>query len=271
MLDAKAVEALLQTRPYDLGQPLAMGMPVAGVHPPYIFSLMQRHGDVHRGEGCTSANELIVLSGHTGTHLDGPGHIAHHGMLYGGHAAAAEMGRGGMKNLGMEHVPPLIMRGVMADLPGYLGVPRMSGGEPVGAAQVEACLAAQGVQVQPGDALLLRTGWIQLWANSTAFGGHETGTPGADLSLADWAIAKQVAMVGADTIAFEVIPPNPSPTGPLPVHVRLLAQSGIRILEMVNLEELARDRIYRFILVVLPLKLVGATGSPVRPIALPTR
>jgi len=78
--------------------------------------------------------------------------------------------------------------------------------------------------------------------------------------------------VGADNVAWDepgVVDADLKVT--LPVHVILLVHFGIYIIENLFLEDLARDQCYEFTFVCLPLKLRGATGSPVRPIAIAPR
>ncbi len=258
--------ALEKSRVYDLGQPLFPGMPMSAFHPPYIFTLMVRHGDVVLPDGCGASNELIVINGHTGTHLDAIGHVAENGIVHGERPARElQQGRRGLKELGVETVAPIVARGVMLDVPGFRGVPRLPGGSPVTGVELAAIAEHQEVDVRAGDVVLIRTGWIQLWDDPPAYRGDTTGEPGPDASAAEWLAARRVRACGSDTIAFEARAVGQSA---LAAHAVLIARHGIHILEMVNLEELARDRIYRFLFVASPLKLVGATGSPVRPLAI---
>ncbi|HEY8476422.1 MAG TPA: cyclase family protein [Chloroflexota bacterium] len=267
MLDSATIQSIVERgRVYDLGQPLAMGMPSHPAHPPYIFTLLRRHGDVFRPGGYSSANEVIVLSGHTGTHLDGLGHISEQGKLHGGvDAAEAQTGGRGLRQLGVESVPPIVARGVLLDVAGYRGVEMLPGGYAITAEELETVAKHQQVEVLRGDVVLIRTGWIRQWDDVPAYVGERTGCPGPDASAAEWLAARGVRASGSDTVPYEVTRPgDPS----MPVHMILIARSGIHILEMVNLEELARDRVYTFLFVVAPLKIVGATGSPVRPLAI---
>ena len=253
-------------RVYDLGQPLFPGMPMSLFHAPYIFTLMVRHGDAVLPDGCGASNELIVINGHTGTHLDAIGHVAENGKVHGDlPARELQEGRRGLKELGIETVAPIVARGVMLDVPGFRGLPRLPGGAPVTGAELAAVAEHQGVQIQAGDVVLIRTGWIQLWDDPVAYRGDTTGEPGPDASAAEWLADRSVRASGSDTIAYEARPAGQSA---LAAHAILIARHGIHILEMVNLEELARDRVYRFLFVASPLKLVGATGSPVRPLAI---
>ncbi|HEX5418313.1 MAG TPA: cyclase family protein [Chloroflexota bacterium] len=266
-IDVSLLHTLVRTgRVYDLGQPVFPGMPGSNFHPPYIFTLMVRHGDQVLPDGCGASNELLVLSGHTGTHLDALGHVAEHGRIHGEHGATdAQVGRRGLREHGIENAAPIVARGVLLDVPGYRGVELLPGGSPVTAEELEAVARHQGTEVRAGDVVLVRTGWIRLWDNPAAFRGDTTGEPGPDASAAEWLAERGVHSVGSDTIAFEVRPVGQSA---LAAHAELIVRHGIHILEMVNCEELARDQVYEFLFVATPLKLVGATGSPVRPIAL---
>jgi len=131
--------------------------------------------------------------------------------------------------------------------------------------ELEAVATRQGVAIEPGDVVLIRTGWIQQWNDVETYRGDRVGNPGPDASAAEWLAAKQIRATGTDTIPHEVTQPN---NPEMPVHMILLARNGIHIMEMVNLEELARDQVYSFLFIATPLKLVGGTGSPIRPIAI---
>jgi kynurenine formamidase len=88
--------------------------------------------------------------------------------------------------------------------------------------------------------------------------------PGLGIEAARWLSSRKIFAAGSDTVAFEKVP-NPS----MPVHVHLLVDSGIHIIEVLNLEELARDGVYEFLFVAAPMNIRGATGAPIRPLAFP--
>jgi hypothetical protein len=121
-----------------------------------------------------------------------------------------------------------------------------------------------GIVVEAGDAVLIRTGWARRWNEPARFVDGDAGCPGLDEDGARWLLARGVRLVGNDTPFFEVHPRK----GDENVHALLIADNGVQIIENLDLERLAADRIASFLLVVLPLPLVGATGSPVRPIAI---
>jgi kynurenine formamidase len=253
-----------QGRVYDLSQPIAPGMPVLGLHPPYTFTLVRRHGDTPRPGGAGSANELLVMCAHTGTHLDALSHYSRNGLLYGGvDAAAAQQGTAGFRQHGVEETPPIVQRGVLLDVPGALGVDVLSDRQAVGSELLEAAERHAGLTVEPGDAVLVRTGWARRWNEPARFVDGEAGCPGLDGDGARWLVARGVRLTGNDTPYFEV-----HPRGEDNVHALLIADNGVRIIENLNLERLAADGVARFLFIVLPLPLVGATGSPIRPVAI---
>jgi kynurenine formamidase len=251
-------------RVYDLSQPIAPGMPVLGLHPPYTFTLVRRHGDAPRPGGSSSANELLVMCAHTGTHLDALSHYARDGQLYGGvDAEAVQRGTAGFQQLGIEETPPIVQRGVLLDVAGERGVDVLPDQQAIDGAMLAAAETRAGVTVEAGDAVLVRTGWAKRWDEPARFVDGEAGCPGLDGSGARWLISRGVRLTGNDTPYYEV-----HPRGDDNVHALLIADNGVQIIENLNLERLAADGVARFLLIVLPLPLVGATGSPIRPIAL---
>lgn len=252
-----------QGRIYDLGMPLKNFMPHAPLHPPFIFAQWAMHGDYHNG-CCTPSNDLIVMGGHVGTHVDALGHIAKEGKLYGGiDVLKVQHGQRGLAEGGVDQIPPMIRRGILLDVAGYLGVSIMGPREPIDASLLQKTADKQGTAVRSGDVILIRTGFIQNFGDSELYIGHKGGCPGVNLDGAKWVSGHGAYITGSDTLAYEVWP-----DAELPVHTHLIPESGIPIMEMVNLEELARDQVYEFAFVMIPLNIVGGTASPVRPLAL---
>jgi kynurenine formamidase len=264
----RILEALEGLRVYDLGRPLEASTPIAPGHVQFRMGLIRRHGDAVRPDGSASANELLSLSGHTGTHIDGLAHFSMNGKLHGG-LDAYEASRGGrFREHGIDRVGPIVTRGVLLDVPAALGQEVLEAGQPITAANIEATLHHHGLEVRAGDAVLFRTGWpVGRYEDERAYLGWSGGVPGPDHTAARWLAGRGVRVTGSDTIAYEWLPPGLGHTS-LPVHVILLVESGINIIEVMDLEELARDRVREFLFILSPLRLVGATGSPVRPLAL---
>jgi kynurenine formamidase len=242
-------------------------MPVSPNHPAFQLALMRRHGDIVRSDGGSAANEIIVTGGHVGTHIDALAHVSQNGLLHGGVEPDSIQSNLGFSELGIETVEPIVCRGVILDIAALHGVDALEGGYEVSVEDLEKSADRQRVEVMAGNAVLIRTGWSRHWNNPNAFIGTDTGTPGPGEAAARWLSEHRVRLTGAETIAFEVIPPAQG-HAVLPAHRILLVEAGIHIIEVMDLSRLAASDVSEFIFVATPLKLVGATGSPIRPIAL---
>jgi kynurenine formamidase len=250
-------------RIYDLAQPLYTGIPCSPNHPGFRFALQRRHGDVVRADGGSAASELIVTGGHVGTHIDALAHVSQDGVLHGG-VSALEAQRGGrFDRHGADQLPIIVARAVVLDVVPD-GEQRLPPAFPVGPDDL---IGAGGAGLRPGDIALVRTGWAQLWDDPEAFIGQVSGVPGVSEAGAKWLAERGVLATGADTTAYEHIPAGAGHAA-LPVHRVLLVDAGVPIVEMLNLEEVARDRVRECVFVLAPLPIVGGTGSPVRPFAL---
>lgn len=252
---------------YDLGHPMEPSMPVSPNHPGFRMALMRRHGDMVRSDGSSAANEIFVSGGHVGTHIDSLAHVSYQGKLHGGVDASQAQQGGLFRDLGVDCVLPMICRGVLLDIPPVRGVEMLEPGAGISADDLERAAGQAGVNINPGDVVLVRSGWAQNWTNPSLYLGQQGGAPGVDVSGAEWIAGLGAIATGHDSLAYEQIKPGAGHSL-LPVHRLLLVERGIYILENLNLEKLARNRVYEFLFIAIPLMLVGATGSPVRPIAL---
>ena len=255
------------TRIFDLAQPIEATMPVSPNHPGFKMALQRRHGDRVRADGGSAANEMMVLGGHTGTHIDALCHVSHLGKLYGGVDAYEAQKGGRFRSHGVEEIPITVARGVLFDIPALRGVDCLAPGEAITAGDLEAAARLQGIECREGDVGLIRSGWTKHWGDPEKFLGHTHGVPGPDESAAAWMLDRKVRMTGAETIAYEWIPAGRG-HALLPVHRMFLVESGVHIIEGMNLAPLAEAKVYEFLFVVAPLKVVGATGIPVRPFAI---
>lgn len=268
-MTASLASLLHSARVYDLEQPRFHGMPIHPAHKPgYFYALHRRHRDNYNPaqHGPRSgASGVMTLMEHSGTHIDALCHQACGLMLHGGIPVEQAETPTGFRQLGIETVPPLLGRGVLLDVAGWKGQTPLPGRYGISGEELRACAAAEGVQVQPGDTLLVRTGFATLWHDEAAY----LEAAGVSKSGTLWAAEQRVTAVGADNMAWDVPDERDPETGAtLFAHVHLLTQQGIYIIENLNLEELARDRRYEFGFVGIPLKFTGATGSPLRPLAL---
>jgi kynurenine formamidase len=218
-------------------------------------------------ESRTSAAGMILTADHAGTHVDALCHQAEDMQMFGGVAvSAANQGPGGLGTLSAESFPPMIRRGVLIDLVAARG-DRLPPKYLVERDELTAAAAAQGAVVRPGDVLLVHTGWGAAWDDPDYITGG-----GMARSCGEWAAEQQVYAVGADNMSWD-LPGYADPVlgHSLPNHTILLARAGILIFENLLLEELAASGAREFAFVSLPLKLVGATGSPTRPVAIITQ
>lgn len=256
-------------RMFDLGRPMFVGMPQSPNHPPYWHSLPRRHGDMTRPDGGSAANDLIVTGTHVGTHIDALSHVSHDGRLFGGRDAAEAQLGGRFDELGVDTIEPFLCRGVLLDVPAATGQDACPAAYEVTPDDLDAAVERQGTDPGPGDVVLIRTGWGRRFDEGAPFVGRESGTPGVGADGARWIGDRGVRAAGAETIAFERTAPGEG-HAVLPAHRILLVEHGIHIIETMALEELAAAEVHEFLFVLLPLKLVGATGSPVRPLAVVT-
>jgi len=262
------LDGLSRARVFDLGRRLEASTPVSANHPPFRMALLRRHGDSIRADGMSGANELMTLGGHTGTHIDALAHVSSHGKLHGGIDAQAAARGGRFRELGVETVAPLIGRGILLDVPPALGRETLGPAHRITDRELAETARVQRTEPGADDVVLVRTGWpVGRYEIDGAYAGRETGVPGPDISAARWLSARGIRATGADTIAYEWLAPSAGHTL-LPVHTHLLYEAGIHILEVLDLEALADARVHEFLFVAIPLKLVGATGSPIRPLAL---
>ena len=254
-------------RVYDLAQPLERATPSSPNHPGFQMALIRRHGDAPRSDGSSGASELMTLGTHTGTHIDALCHIAAAGRLYGGLDAEACSRGGRFVQLGVETIAPIVSRAVLLDMATYFGEDGMlSADHGIGASELEQACHLANVKICSGDVVLIRTGWSRHLSDAEAFVGRRTGVPGVQESGARWLVRRGASAVGADTTSFEQIRPGPAPL--LPVHTLLLVDHGVHIIEMLRLDELAGDRVTELLLIAAPLRIIGATGSPLRPLGI---
>jgi kynurenine formamidase len=251
---------------YDLARPYTIGMPQSPNHPAYWHTMPRRHGDGVRPDGGSAANDLITMGTHVGTHMDALAHVSHEGRLHGGVDAAEAQVGGRFSSLGIDEVAPILTRGVLLDVPAALGLDVCPPAYEITPGDLDAACARQGTEPGAGDIVLIRSGWGRRWEQGESYIGQESGVPGVGEAGARWLAERRPRAVGADSIAFEHLPAGKG-HAVLPAHRVLLVEAGINIIETMALEEVARDGVHEFLCVIIPLNFVGATGSPVRPVA----
>jgi kynurenine formamidase len=257
------LEALGSARVFDLEQLRYAGAPSHPAHQPGFNYFLHRHHARGAPEARTGASGMVVMPEHSGTHIDALAHQAENLTLHGGvHVDSGIQTSVGFRVLGVETMAPLVSRGVLLDVAGQKRLPPE---HEITVQELERAREAARVEIRERDVVLVRTGYGALWSEPAEY------LRGAGVSSAGsrWLIDQKVSAVGADNMAWDVIgPTDPELKVTLPGHVLLLVRAGIPIIENLNLEELAAAGVHEFAFVCLPLKMRGATGSPVRPIAI---
>ena len=270
----KALSNVRDGRIFDLSHVIEMGAPyMAPNQTPYIISssaTAQNSMKARARMGATNkvgANlERIEMTTHVGTHIDSLGHFSIGDHLYGGHRIEDSVGDWGLLDLGIENVPPIITRGVCLDVSGLDGGSHLEAGRAVGVNDLERAFEKAGTEPQKGDMVCLNTGWGRYFMTDND--RYLSGEPGLDIDAARWLTARDVVAIGADNMAVEVLPGTRHPEIMMPVHQHCLAEAGVHLVENLVLDTLVTASIATFCLVMLPVKLKGATGCPVRPVAL---
>ncbi len=267
-----AASSITQGRVYSLGIPIqAHGVPLMDYRgTPMRLTLQDSTDDgIYEMYGChtgTGAHEdVLVMAAHTTSHMDALVHVYGDYRHYNDVDYKTMRALGGAQKLGIEKVGGLVARGVLLDMVAYFDegdwVPL---GRNITANDLQSAAKKQGVEVRAGDAVLVRTGYLQFWWDNQAKGGPQPfEQAGIGIDAANWLAQCDVAAVASDNAAVEVIPFDNNDF--LTVHKILLVNAGIYMMEFLNLVEPARDGAYEGLLTVAPLKVTGATGSPINP------
>lgn len=257
----QAAEMLRSGRVIELGREFHSGMPHYPTHPDFAVSLFRRHGDRVRSDGASSASCLWSFGGHTGTHIDALCHVSQDGLLFDGRACDNDRLEKGDEPGDAAALGVYIRRGLLFDIPALTGEDVLPAGQVVSVDDLQRAASRSRIDPQPGDVALIRTGWGRHWGSETYL---ESETPGPDAQAARWLADRGVSCVGSDTAIFE--------KGPIveaaPVHRLLLIERRIPIMENLDLEALAAARLASFLFLALPLRVRGATASPIRPVAI---
>ncbi len=258
------------SRVFDLEQPRTAEMPIHPAHKQagYSYLLHRHHEEEYRPDEAgprAGAAGVIICGEHTGTHIDALCHQSDALTLYGGVPVGEVQSSRGFSKLAVDEIPPILASGILLDIAALEGVEALEPGRVVTEEDLAACCEAQGVSVEPGSVALVHTGNTIHWADPERY----LAGPGMSADASRWLAEKGVLAVGADNMAWDV----PGLVDPdlgclLPGHLILLARRGIHIVENLKTDELAAAGAHRFTFICTPLKLVGATGSPVRPLAI---
>ncbi len=247
----------------DLAHVLNDKMPFFGTR---RFDVHTKRTFMNQPSNRRGSNEEVLISeiGQVGTQFDGFAHQTIEDKVYNCFKVDDIASRGGFTKVGIEKVGSLITRGVLIDVAALKGVETLPDTYEITVQDLQQALQRQNMQLQPGDAVLINTGWHKLWAKDNA--RYVKSCPGIGVQAAEWLAKQDPMLVGSDNWPVEVAP-NPDPQVSLPVHQIMLVVNGIHLLENLKLDELSAKRVYEFAFVMQPLKLQGFSGSTVAPIA----
>jgi len=249
---------------FELGRVLSESMPLSAGR---RFEVLTKRTRNDPGTNRRGSNEELVVAeiGQVGTQFDTFSHQMIGSSMYNCFTLDETASRTGFTKLGVEQVGALVTRGVLLDVAALKGVPMLAETYQVTPQDLQETLAAQKLTLQPGDAVLIHTGWGTLWGKDNA--RYQRAGPGIGTAAAEWLARQDPMLVGADNPAVE-ISPNPDRQLAGPVHQIMLVVNGIHLLENLRLDELASRQAYEFALIVEPLKIQGGTGSTVAPVAI---
>jgi kynurenine formamidase len=263
----EAAHAVSQGRVISLAQRLDPHTPLSRGRAPLAHHMVRDAGDYALGGrmlGRTRyADDVITLAPHTGTHIDALAHVWYDEHLYNGHHQHAVRSNGAGR-CGAEKLTPIVARGLLIDVAARQGVTVLPVGFAIDADVLQRCCEQAGSFPSSGDAVLLNTGWMDAYGDDGD--AYFDGEPGLVSSGAAWLAERDVAVVGADNYAVELLDAHSS--GGFPVHELLLRDHGMPLIENLVLAELTAAAAAEFLFIAAPLPLRGATASPITPLAI---
>jgi kynurenine formamidase len=258
-----AVKLIKTGEVIELAYVLSGAIPFSGTR---RFDMHLKRTAMNPGTNERGSNEEIVLSeiGQVGTQFDAFAHQSHRNSHYNCFKTEEIATRAGFTKLGVDKAGAMITRGVLIDVAGFKGVAMLGDNYEITVEDLEGALKKQAAMLQPGDAVIIHTGWGKLYGKDNA--RFAKSCPGIGVKAAQWLIAHDPMLLGSDNWPVEVAP-NPDPQLSLPVHQIALVVNGVHLLENLKLDELVTKQVYEFAFIMEPLKIQGGTGSTVAPIA----
>jgi kynurenine formamidase len=226
------------------------------------------------------ASNALFISDNVATQIDSFGHIYEGSPpeAYNGYRSEEIQGDFGLLKLGADTIPPIVAPATMIDVAKSMGEDPLPESFGIGPDRLQDALDKQGVDIDPLDIVLVRTGTGGVWLEGDGVGANhdeiaKADSAGLTVSGARWLVEEKGALaIGTDTSGIEQLPPSEQLDGGTsfnPVHIYLLARQGVHILEYHNQEELAEDEVYKFAYVLGVNKIKGSTaGTALRPIGI---
>jgi kynurenine formamidase len=260
----KAARLIRTGEVIELGHVLSGSMPFFGTR---RFDVHTKRTFMNTAPNRRGSNEELIVSelGQVGTQFDGFAHQTIGDTVYNCFKVDDIATRTGFTKLGVEKVGTIFTRGVLIDVAALKGVAMLGESYEITVSDLEQALARQKLALEPGDAVLIHTGWGRLWEKDNA--RYVRSAPGIGVAAAEWLARQDPILVGGDNWPVEAAP-NPDPQLNQPIHQILLVQNGIHLLENLKLDELAEKQVSEFAFVMQPLKIKGGSGSTVAPVAI---
>ena len=267
----KPEQALKAAKLIRSGEVIELGQVLDPANMPFFpgrqLSILTKRTNVLPQSNRRISNEEMVIGelGQIGTQFDGFSHQGIDNGFYNCFKQDQIATRNGFTKLGIENVGAFVTRGVLVDVAALKGVQMLPDSYEITVQDLQGALKRQNLTLQSGDAVIVHTGWGKLWGKDNV--RYMKTDPGIGVAAAEWLAKQNQMLIGSDNWSVEVNP-NPDPKIGSPVHQILLAINGIHILESLKLDELVAKRVNEFAFILEPLKLKGATGSTVAPIAI---
>ena len=240
------------------------------LNPQHVFTLLPSDTASSK-DGQMAADDLIIMGLQASTQWDGLAHVGYDGFFYNGvPAAAVNNFQGASKNDIAKVAPKLISRGVLLDIAALKGVDALPDSYEITEADVLAAEERQGVRVESGDIVCIRTGWYKYFAEGDRqhYVGNTAG-PGQDICR--WIHDREIAALALDQANGECWP-TPIPGATIPFHQVAIRDIGLTLGEMFNFNDLAadceQDGVWEFFFSATGLKVTGAVGTPLTPVAI---
>jgi kynurenine formamidase len=274
----RILERINGRRVFDLSVSYSLGMPTFQAAGDMKYEIWMTHTpqgsindnltgfDAETHRRTSYSGDSVAMYTHTGTHMDMLNHMGYCGRFWNGWTPEEHLGSRHWLVGGADKYPNIVARGVMLDIATLHGVDCLPDCYAITPEDIQAAAREQRVDLQMGDVVCVRTGRMTKWPNQEEF---VDDSPGIGLAAARYLCEETGAMcIGGDNDSLEVFP-SEDPSEFLPVHPYMFATAGAQIIESLWLEELAAENVYEFAFIGGPLKFTGATGAPMRPLAIP--
>ncbi|MFC9999774.1 cyclase family protein [Nocardia sp. NPDC127526] len=271
---ARAAAATVRTgRRVPLALPLTQQGVQTGLIPGRVnplHSMVAINWQLFGPDTVATSDDVVTMALQAATHWDALPHVSHSGHIYNGRPADSITAHGGAAFSAISAIPHIVSRGVLLDVARARGVDRLPVDHAVVPEDLEAAEELAGTRVRAGDIVLIRTGHMRLYLSGDRT-AYAMPSPGLSIRTPEWFHARDTAAVATDTLTFEIFPPE-IPNAWLAVHALHLVEMGMLQGQNWNLEPLstacAEQSRYEFLLSAMPEPFVGATGTPVAPVAI---